>query len=85
MRQGKYAVTDDALLLCKAEGIEAIIDVTGAVEFGAHVALAAIEHGKHLILMNAELDATIGPILKVYATKPGSSTAAATATNPASR
>ena len=68
---GKPAVTNDALLLCKADGIEAIIDVTGAVEFGAHVALAAIEHGKHLILMNAELDATIGPILKVYADKAG--------------
>ena len=71
VQQGKSAVTDDALLLCKADGIEAVIDVTGAVEFGAHVALAAIEHGKHLILMNAELDATIGPILKVYADKAG--------------
>ena len=71
IRQGGFAVTDDALLLCQAEGIEAIIDVTGAVEFGAHVALAAVEHGKHLILMNAELDATVGPILKVKADKAG--------------
>ena len=71
VREGKPAITDDALLLCKANGIEAVIDVTGAVEFGAHVALAAIEHGKHLILMNAELDATIGPILKIYADKAG--------------
>jgi len=29
--------------------------------------LRAIEHGKHVILMNAELGATVGPILKVYA------------------
>ncbi len=31
----------------------------------------AFEHGKHVVLMNAELDATIGPILQVYARKAG--------------
>ncbi|OYD95957.1 NAD(P)-dependent oxidoreductase [Nostoc sp. 'Peltigera membranacea cyanobiont' 213] len=68
---GKYAVTEDAKLLCQAEGIEAIIEVTGAVEFGAHVIMEAIAHCKHVIMMNAELDGTIGPILKVYADKAG--------------
>ncbi|QHT69796.1 Gfo/Idh/MocA family oxidoreductase [Rhodocytophaga rosea] len=67
----RYAVTEDALLLCKAGGIDAIIEVTGAVEFGAHVVLNAIQHGKHVIMMNAEVDGTIGPILKVYADKAG--------------
>jgi predicted homoserine dehydrogenase-like protein len=66
-----FAVTEDAMLLCEAQGIDAIIEVTGAVEFGAHVALEAIQNGKHVILMNAELDGTIGPILKVYADKAG--------------
>jgi predicted homoserine dehydrogenase-like protein len=69
--QGKYAITDDAMLLCEAEGIDAIVEATGEVEFGAHVTLKAIEHGKHVILMNAELDAVVGPILKVYADKAG--------------
>ena len=69
--QGKFAATDDPLLLCRADQIEAIIDVTGAVEYGAHIALEAIDHGKHLILMNAELDGTVGPILKVKADKAG--------------
>ncbi len=68
---GQYAVTEDALLLCQAEGIEAVIEATGQIEFGAHSALAAIQHGKHVVLMNAELDATIGPILKVYADRAG--------------
>ncbi|MEJ2102321.1 MAG: Gfo/Idh/MocA family oxidoreductase [Desulfobacterales bacterium] len=67
----QYAVTEEAMLMCEAQGIDAIIEVTGAVEFGAKVALKAIEHGKHVILMNAELDGTIGPILKVYADKAG--------------
>ncbi|CAN5881063.1 NAD(P)-dependent oxidoreductase [soil metagenome] len=71
IRRGKPAATEDPLLLCKADGIEAIIDVTGAVEYGAHIALEAFKHGKHLILMNAELDGTVGPILKTYADKAG--------------
>lgn len=69
--EGQCAVTEDASLLCRAGNIEAIIDATGDVEFGAQVAMDAINHGKHVILMNAELDATIGPILKVYADRAG--------------
>ncbi|WP_427162650.1 NAD(P)H-dependent oxidoreductase [Aliinostoc sp. HNIBRCY26] len=69
--QGKYAITEDAKLICQAEGIEAIIEVTGAVEFGAHIVMEAIAHRKHIIMMNAELDGTIGCILKVYADKAG--------------
>jgi predicted homoserine dehydrogenase-like protein len=68
---GVPAVTDDPFALCDAEGVEAILDVTGAVEVGAQVALRAIERGKHLVLMNAELDGTVGPILKVYADRAG--------------
>jgi predicted homoserine dehydrogenase-like protein len=69
--QGQYAFTDDGMLLSQAEGIDAIIEATGHIEFGAHVTIKAIEHGKHVILMNVELDATVGPILKVYADKAG--------------
>lgn len=68
---GQYCITDDALLLCQAEGIDAIIEATGEIEFGAQVTLKAIEYGKHVILMNAELDATVGPLLKMYADRAG--------------
>lgn len=68
---GQAAVSDDPFALCEADGVEAIIDVTGAVEYGARVALRAFEHGKHLVLMNAELDGTVGPILKTYADRAG--------------
>ena len=67
----QYAVTDDAHLLCRAEGIDVIIEATGTIEFGAQIVLDAIDHGKHVVLMNAELDGTLGPILKVYADKAG--------------
>jgi predicted homoserine dehydrogenase-like protein len=69
--QDRCAITDDAFLLCQAEGIDAIIEVTGAVEFSAQVVFKAIEHRKHVVMMNAELDGTVGPILKVYADKAG--------------
>ena len=68
---GQPAITDDALLLSRAAGIDAIIEVTGAVEHGAHVVMEAIKHGKHIILLNAELDGTVGAILKVYADRAG--------------
>jgi len=71
VRKGRPAVTEDEMLLCRSEQIEILIDVTGAVEFGCHVVLEAFRHGKHVILMNAELDATVGPILQTYAKKAG--------------
>ena len=71
IQRGQPAITDNALLLSRADGIDAIIEVTGAVEHGAIVVLEAIEHGKHVVLLNAELDGTAGAILKVYANKAG--------------
>ncbi len=71
IKQGKYTVTDNPMLLCEAEGVDVIVEATGEVEFGAHVTLRAIEHGKHVVLMNAELDAVVGPLLKYYADKAG--------------
>lgn len=71
LAKDKAVVTEDALLVARAEGIDALIEVTGAVEFGAQVVLAAIESGKHVVMMNAELDGTIGPILKRYADRAG--------------
>lgn len=68
---GRCAITDDPMLLCQADMIDAIIEVTGAVEFGAQVVLEAIQHGKHIVVMNAELDGTVGPILCHYASKAG--------------
>jgi len=68
---GRYAVTDDPHVLCSAGSIEAIIETTGDVEFGTQVAFDAIRNGKHVILMNAEVDASVGPILKVYADRAG--------------
>lgn len=63
----RYSITEDAQLLCEAANIDVVLEVTGTVEYGAHVVLSAVKNHKHVIMMNAELDGTIGPILKVYA------------------
>ena len=68
---GTPAVTEDASLLCKAENIDALVEVTGTIEFGAQIVLEAINNKKHVVLMNAELDGTVGPMLKVYADRAG--------------
>jgi predicted homoserine dehydrogenase-like protein len=71
VRDGHAAITGDPTLLCDAENIDAIIDATGAIEYGARVTLRAIEGRKHVVTLNAELDGTVGPILKRYADRAG--------------
>jgi predicted homoserine dehydrogenase-like protein len=68
---GRPAITDDWRLLCAAEEIDAILEVTGSIEHAAHVVTATIANGKHAILMNAELDGTVGPLLKRQADAAG--------------
>jgi predicted homoserine dehydrogenase-like protein len=67
----RYAVCDDPALLCESPSIDAIVEVTGAVEYSARVAIEAIRRRKHLVLMNAELDGTVGPLLQHYARRAG--------------
>ena len=71
IRDGKPVFTQDVMLLARSEHVDLIVDTTGSVEFGAHVLLEAFKHGKDVVLLNAELDATIGPILQTYADKYG--------------
>jgi predicted homoserine dehydrogenase-like protein len=65
------AVTDDPAVLCAAEQVDAVIEVTGTVEFAANVAVDAIENGKHVVLMNAEVDGTVGWALQQRAKQAG--------------
>jgi predicted homoserine dehydrogenase-like protein len=68
---GRPVATEDALLVARSDHVDVVVDTTGSVEFGAHVVLEAFKHGKDVVLMNAEIDATIGAILQVYARKYG--------------
>jgi predicted homoserine dehydrogenase-like protein len=70
-RGGAIAITEDAFVLTRSEDVDVIVDTTGSVEFGARMILDAFKHGKDVVLMNAEIDATIGPILQTYADRYG--------------
>ncbi|MEM1439239.1 MAG: NAD(P)-dependent oxidoreductase [Pseudomonadota bacterium] len=69
--KGGHAVTDDPRALFECGPIEAIIETTGEVEYGAWAVLEAIRHGKHTVALNCEMDATVGPLLKAYADAQG--------------
>jgi predicted homoserine dehydrogenase-like protein len=71
IREGKVVATDNAFLLARSTEIDVLVDVTGSVEFGARVAVEGFRHKKDVVLLNAELDATIGPVLQIYAEKHG--------------
>lgn len=71
VKSGGHGVMEDPKLLCACPHLDVIVEITGAVEFGAHVVMDAIAHGKHVVLMNAELDGTVGAILKTHADKAG--------------
>lgn len=71
IREDKPVATDNALALATANGIDAVVEVTGSLEYAAQVVRAAIEAGKHVVHMNAELDGTLGPILKAGADAKG--------------
>lgn len=68
---GGHAVTDDYHTVCAADCVDAVVEATGAVEYGCQVVVDAIEHRKHVILMNAEVDATVGPVLSRLAAERG--------------
>jgi predicted homoserine dehydrogenase-like protein len=69
--RARPVATGNPMLLARSPHVDVLVDVTGSVEYGAHVALEAFKHHKDVVLMNAELDATIGPILQTYADRHG--------------
>ena len=68
---GGFAVTQNAELLCELDGIDLLVECTGTIHYAANLVFKAIQNKKHVLLFNPEIDATIGPILKVYADRAG--------------
>ena len=69
--RGATVIADDPNVLTRCDAVDLIVEVTGSVDFGASVALDAIGHGKPVVLVNAELDSLLGPILKAKADAAG--------------
>ncbi len=68
---GRIAVTDDLSALASAGNIDVVIDATGNPNIGAGFALQAIDHGKHIVMLNVEAEITIGRYLKQKAKDAG--------------
>ena len=68
---GGVVATEDALALVQADGVDVVVEVTGSIDYAARMVLAAIEAGKHVVQMNAELDGTVGPLLAHRAREAG--------------
>ena len=68
---GKIAITPDGTVACTAAQVDVIIDATGNPGIGAELALHAMQHGKHVVMMNVEADVTVGAMLVREAHKAG--------------
>jgi len=71
MARGLAILTEDPFVLTACGAIDVLVEVTGTVEPAAHVVIDAFNHGKHVVMVNAELDSMLGPILKVKADHAG--------------
>jgi len=69
--RGGFAVTQNAELLCAANGLDLLVECTGTIHYATALIMKAIENGRDVLLFNPEVDATIGPILKAYADEAG--------------
>ncbi|MDF2522666.1 MAG: hypothetical protein K0R31_307 [Clostridiales bacterium] len=68
--QGKYIAVTDPMLLMELP-IDVVIESTGNPEAGAKHGLAAINKGKHIIMVNKETDSCVGPVLFKLAKEKG--------------
>lgn len=69
--RGVTALTIDPSVLTSCKSVDIVLEVTGSIEPAAKVVLDALKHRKHVVLVNAELDSLLGPILKAKADEAG--------------
>ncbi len=68
---GQAVVTDNPAVLTSCDALDLVVEVTGTIEPALTVVLDAFRHAKHVVLVNAELDSLLGPILKTMADEAG--------------
>ncbi|MEJ8473254.1 NAD(P)H-dependent oxidoreductase [Roseibium algae] len=62
-QSGRTFITETADDLIAADGLDVLIDATGDPAAGIRHCLKAIEHGRHIVMVNVEADALAGPLL----------------------
>jgi predicted homoserine dehydrogenase-like protein len=68
---GRTHLTEDSAGLIEASGLDVVVEATGDPGAGTRHALAAIEHGCHLVMVNVETDVLVGPALAARARQAG--------------
>ena len=71
LAEGRPAVTSDTGVLTELQGLDVVVEATGAMEFGARTILASLRAGQHVVSMNAEVDALVGHHLDTVAVRHG--------------
>lgn len=71
LEQGLPCACADPEVVAALEGVDVVVESSGSVASGARAVLAAIQGRKHVVLMNAELDATLGCYLAARAREQG--------------
>lgn len=71
IQRGVPILTDDPSVVTDCDAVDLIVEATGTIEYASGVVLDAFNRGKHVVLVNAELDSLFGPILKARADRAG--------------
>jgi predicted homoserine dehydrogenase-like protein len=71
LSSGTTHVTEDVEAMIAADGVDVIVEATGNPGVGIHHALRCFYHGRHLVMVNVEADALVGPLLARRAREAG--------------
>jgi len=69
--KGSTFVTDDAGAIIERGAVDIVVEATGSPAAGIHHALACINHGKDIVMVNVEADCLAGPLLARRAREAG--------------
>jgi predicted homoserine dehydrogenase-like protein len=69
--RGMPVLTDNPQVVTRCDVVDLVVEVTGSIEPAARSVLDAFDHGKHVVLVNAELDSLLGPLLQLKARSAG--------------
>ncbi|WP_221568396.1 NAD(P)H-dependent oxidoreductase [Alkalihalobacillus sp. TS-13] len=68
---GSFIVSNDLKEVIQSTEVDVVVDATGVPEVGANIALEALRSKKHLVLLNVEVDITIGSVMHQMFTNAG--------------
>lgn len=69
--RGGLALTTDGMQVCDCPAVDVVVEASNTVLDGGRYAFRALARGKHLVLMNAEVDLLFGPALMITARENG--------------